>query len=188
MNPILLLTLSGSIKKQVYFVLAMLVVIVSLPTMAVFALGSSALSFLSLSHSSSAASDGLYQGALTAGDDYDWGNCTYWVYKLRQDANDPIPDHWGNASSWAVNAALQGYLVDHTPTVGSIMQISDVDHGLGHVAYVTAVNPNNGVWTVSEMNVIGLDIVDTKTYKAADALGFSFIHDKLPALGNGLPQ
>jgi surface antigen len=179
MKPILLLTFSNSsIKKQVYFVLAMMAVIVSLPTMAVFALGTSTLSILSLSFSSSASVTGLYQGVLVPSDTYAWGNCTYWVYKLRQDAGDPIPTTWGNASGWYLGAVLDGYQVDHTPSPGAIMQISNVDNGLGHVAYVTAVDPTSGAWTISEMNVQGLDIVDTKTSPAAAASGFEFIHDK----------
>ena len=58
------------------------------------------------------------------------------------------------------------------------MQISDVDNGLGHVAYVTAVDPTTGAWTISEMNVLGLDIVDSKILPAINALQYSFIHDK----------
>jgi surface antigen len=58
------------------------------------------------------------------------------------------------------------------------MQISTVDNGLGHVAYVTNVDPTTGDWTISEMNVQGLDIVDLKTYPLSAAAGFSFIHDK----------
>jgi len=68
------------------------------------------------------------------------------------------------------------------------MQISTVDNGLGHVAYVTAVDPITGAWTISEMNVEGLDIVDLKTYPASAATGFSFIHGKTTNLaGTTLP-
>jgi len=148
MNPVLLLTITGSTKKYLLIVLATLIVVTSLPVMAVFALGSSTLSILSFG-SGSSESEGLYQGPLVANDNYEWGNCTYWVFYLRQQANDPIPNTWGNASSWAFNARLDGYLIDHTPTVGSIMQISNVDNGLGHVAYVTVVDPITGAWTVS---------------------------------------
>ena len=31
---------------------------------------------------------------------------------------------------------------------------------LGHVAYVSAVDPVTGDWTISEMNVHGLDVVE----------------------------
>jgi surface antigen len=186
MTPLLLLTVSSSMKKQIAFVLLVLVIILSLPIMGVFALGTKTLSFLSGSSSpglSSVAvpsqSQGLYQGPLVPGDSYAWGNCTYWAFFLRQQGNNPIPTSWGNAATWAFYAQLGGYLVDHTPAAGAIMQISDVDGGLGHVAYVTAVDPNSGDWTISEMNVLGLDVVDTKTLPAASALNYNFIHDKV---------
>lgn len=184
MNPTLLLTVSSFNKKQVYFVLATLVVIVSLPVMSVFALGSGALSFLSSPGSASAVaisvqSQGLYEGPPIPGDYYAWGNCTYWVFALRQQAHDPIPTSWGNAATWAFYAQLGGYQVDHTPMLGAIMQISNVDNGLGHVAYVTGVNQSTGAWTISEMNVQGLDIIDSKTLPASYAASFNFIHVKV---------
>src|ERR1035437_10239873 len=127
MNPLLILTISSSTKKQVYFVLAVVVIILSLPMMAVFALGSNALAFLSGSSGSSSAvaistqSQGLYEGPPVPGDYYAWGNCTYWAFALRLQANDPIPTSWGNAATWAFYAQLGGYLVDHTPSAGAIM-------------------------------------------------------------------
>ena len=185
MNPILILTIASSTKKQVYFVLLVLLIILCLPVMAVFALGTGALSFLSGSSGNTSAiaispqSQGLYEGPPIPADYYAWGNCTYWVFALRQQANDPIPASWGNAATWAFYAQLGGYQVDHTPSVNAIMQISDVDGGLGHVAYVTAVDPNTGAWTISEMNVLGLDVIDTKTLPAVDAASYNFIHDKV---------
>jgi surface antigen len=161
--------------------------------MAVFALGTSALSFLSSSPSDTTGNNpiatktvGLYEGPPVAGDYYAWGNCTYWAFYLRQQAGEPIPTSWGNASTWAFFAGLQGYIVDHTPSAGAIMQISDVDNGLGHVAYVTAVDPTTGAWTISEMNVQGLDIVDIKTEPASAAVDYSFIHDKSTTLVGGI--
>ncbi|MGH7237472.1 MAG: CHAP domain-containing protein, partial [Candidatus Saccharimonadales bacterium] len=127
--------------------------------------------------------NGLYQGPLVTGDIYAWGNCTYWVYALRLKAGNSIPTTWGNAATWASRARLDGYTVNHTPSAGSIMQTPYVDHGLGHVAYVTKVNPATGAWTVSEMNVKGLDIIDTTTYPPLAAQRFNFIHDKVK---NGL--
>jgi surface antigen len=184
-SPVLLLTISGATKKQIYFVLVTLAVILALPVMAVFALGQNTLSFLAQSltldafNSISGTTQGLYQGPLVAADTYAWGNCTYWVFLLRQKVGDPIPTTWGNAATWALNARLGGYSVNQTPSVGAIMQIATVDNGLGHVAYVESVNSATGAWTISEMNVKGLDIVDTQTYPASAALGFSFIHDKV---------
>lgn len=187
MNPALLLSISGNVNKRyIGIVLASLFVIMLLPFMAVFALGTNTLGFLfsSLAGSDSttaisSTTQGLYEGPTIASDNYAWGNCTWWAYALRLKAGDPIPTSWGNAASWAFFAGIDGYVVDHTPSVGSIMQISTVDNGLGHVAYVTNVDPTTGDWTISEMNVQGLDIVDLKTYPPSASAGFSFIHDKV---------
>ena len=151
-------------------VLGVIVTICFLPMLAVVALaGSNPLSTTAT----------LYNGPLDLTDRYDFGNCTYWVFLLRKQINEPIPNTWGNAATWAERAQLDGYLVDHTPSYGAIMQISNVDNGLGHVAFVEKVDPITGAWTVSEMNVIGFDVVDTKTLKTTQALAYNFIHQKI---------
>jgi surface antigen len=110
------------------------------------------------------------------GDYYAWGNCTWWVSMRRSQIGEPIPNSWGNAATWAVRAANDGYTVDHTPSFGAIMQISNVDHGLGHVAFVESVN-SDGIWNISEMNVLGLDVVDDKSMSASSANSYNFIHN-----------
>lgn len=180
MNPIAFINKTSTIKKQVIFVLAILVVILSLPVMAVFSLGSNTLSILSKVVSSDTI--GLYQGPLSRSVMYEWGNCTYWAALLRSQAGKPISNSWGNANTWATNAKSDGYLVDHSPAPTAIMQTSRGD--LGHVAFVESVDPVSGSWKISEMNVKGLDIVDTATYPASAALGYNFIHDKV--VPNGL--
>ncbi|HET8992083.1 MAG TPA: CHAP domain-containing protein, partial [Candidatus Saccharimonadales bacterium] len=111
------------------------------------------------------------------GDYYDWGNCTWWVSIRRSQVSEPIPNNWGNAATWAYYAAQQGYTVDHTPSFGAIMQISGVDNGLGHVAFVESVDPD-GTWHISEMNVLGLDVVDYKGMPASAAANYNFIHQE----------
>ncbi len=106
---------------------------------------------------------------------YAWGNCTWWVAILRAQIHQPIPNSWGNAATWATRAAADGYTVNHTPSPGAIMQTPYSDGGLGHVAFVENVNPN-GSWRISEMNVIGLDIVDHHTMPASAATTYNFIH------------
>lgn len=177
MNPALVLTIGSFNKRMLSLVLATLVVIIALPMMAVFSLGTAALSFLSHTPSAEAAAiQGFYMGDAVTGDYYAWGNCTYWAFAQRLWANDPIPTDWGNANTWDDNAKLDHYLVDHTPSVNAIYQTDSGD--LGHVAYVKEVNPATGEWTITEMNVKGLNIVSTRTYKAEDAKYFNFIHDK----------
>jgi len=159
--------------------------IVAMLVIAVFSLGTDTLQYLtdSLSSSDSTAAVstttvGLYEGPEVAGDTYAWGNCTYWVYALREQAGDSIPTSWGNAATWAPRAAADGYVVDRSPAVGAIMQTANSAGGLGHVAYVTAVDPVTGQWTISEMNVKGLDVVDTRTFPASAAGSYNFIHGK----------
>jgi surface antigen len=61
---------------------------------------------------------------------------------------------------------LVGYRVDHIPQQYAIMQ---TDAGsLGHVAFVESVEPD-GSWTISEMNVVGWDILSSRTFKAVQA-------------------
>lgn len=183
MNPALILTVVGFNKKTIALVLATLTVIVALPIVALFSLGSGALSFLMGSDGSDTAYaistdvQGLYEGPEVEGDTYAWGNCTYWAFALRLKYGDPIPTTWGNANTWDDRAEADGYVVDHLPAVGAIYQ---TDAGaLGHVAYVSAVDSTSGDWTISEMNANGLDVVDTRTFKAGSAIFYNFIHDKV---------
>lgn len=187
MNPALILTITGFNKKTVALVLATLVIIVALPFMALFSLGAGALSFLMSSDGTDTVDaistdvQGLYEGPEIEGDTYVWGNCTYWAFALRLKYGDPIPTTWGNANTWDDRAEADGYVVDHAPSVGAVYQ-TDAG-GLGHVAYVSVVDPVNGDWTISEMNAQGLDIVDTRTFKAGSAIFYNFIHDKVNSNG-----
>lgn len=186
MNQELVFAATALNKKYVAIAAATMVVILSMPMVAVFALGQGTLKYLAStlvgSDSTSSISTttvGLYEGQPVPGDTYAWGNCTYWAFALRLQAGDPIPTTWGNAATWAPRAAADGYVVDHTPSVGAIMQTANSAGGLGHVAYVTTVNPITGEWTISEMNVKGLDVIDTRTLTASAASEYNFIHDKV---------
>lgn len=108
---------------------------------------------------------------------YAWGNCTWWAAFRRAQTGDPIPGNWGNAAAWADQAASDGYVVNHQPSAGAIMQTADSAGGLGHVAFVESVD-SDGTWHISEMNVIGLDQVDHKAEPASAAANYNFIHDK----------
>ena len=124
------------------------------------------------------ASDIVLQGSLFfPGDQYEPGNCTYWVYMRRSQVGQPIPNTWGNAATWAPRAATDGYHVDHTPTQYAIMQTPNSAGGLGHVAFVESVD-SNGTWNISEMNVYGLYFVDRVPMPPAAAAAYNFIHFK----------
>lgn len=110
------------------------------------------------------------------GDTYALGNCTYWVFARRAQVGEPIPTSWGNADTWGPRAAKDGYKVDHTPSQYAIMQSGvDTVYGPGHVAFVESVEPN-GDWDISEMNAVGLYIVDHKQEPPAAAANYNFIH------------
>ena len=89
-----------------------------------------------------------YAGAISAGNKYAWGNCTWYAYERRVQLGMPVGSYWGNANTWAYNARLAGLLVNGAPSVGAIMQNGG---GYGHVAIVEAVNPGVSI-TISEMN------------------------------------
>lgn len=167
----------ASIKKYVFVVLISMFVILSLPFMAVVSMGSNVLQFLSGTPSAQAAeSQGFYMGGPVEGNTYAWGNCTYWAYAMRLWAGYPIPTTWGNANTWDDRAKADGYIVDQIPQVGAVFQ---TDGGkLGHVAYVMAVDEATGKWTISEMNNLGLNIVNTRTFAKESAIYYNFIHDK----------
>lgn len=168
---------TGNTKKQVSLALATMAIILSLPFLAVFSMGSGVLQFLAgTPNAEAAATLGFYMGGPVDGDTYAWGNCTYWAYAMRLWAGNPIPTTWGNANTWDDNAELDGYVVDAIPAVGAVYQTDGGD--LGHVAYVIAVDPANGAWTISEMNVKGLNIVSTRTFPKDSAGYYKFIHDK----------
>lgn len=168
-------TYSG--RKLLTVVLATLVVMLSLPFMAVMSLGTSALSILASSPNAKAAeSKGFYMGTMVQDNTYVWGNCTYWAYAMRAWAGNPVGKWWGNANTWDDSARSEDYIVNHTPAVGAVFQ---TDEGTwGHVAYVIKVDPLTGEWTISEMNAQGLNIVSQRTFTKESAVYYTFIHDK----------
>ena len=180
MNLGLLTKLATLNEMKQYFVVAgvSMVVVVALPFAAVGAMGQDTLKLLSAAPSVEAAeTQGFYTGGEVPGDSYAWGNCTYWAFAKRLWAGKPIPTNWGNANTWDDNARAQGYVVDHTPTVGAVYQ-TDAG-GYGHVAYVTEVR-TDGSWVISEMNARGLNVVSSRTFNAASATLYTFIHDRKP--------
>lgn len=172
-----LMSFSG-VRKYVAAVIVSLVVIVGLPFMSVLALGEEALSFLAATpNAEAAATQGFYMGGEVPGNTYAWGNCTYWSFAMRLWAGSPIPTTWGNANTWDDRARVDGYEVNHIPRVGAIFQGDGGE--FGHVAYVIDVNTASGAWTISEMNVKGLNIVSTRTFSKDSAAHYNFIHSKI---------
>lgn len=152
-------------KKGVTIVLAVIGSLLILPVVAV----------ASLTDLGALASPGvkLYTGTASTNNTYIFGYCTFWAAQRRIEINKSIPNNWGDAHSWDTGAKAAGYLVDHNPEVGAIMQ---TDTGkLGHVAFVEKVNPD-GSWEISEMNAKGWNILSSRTFTAEQAKNYSFIH------------
>lgn len=99
---------------------------------------------------------------------YTPGQCTQWAWYKRQDL--PL---LGNANAWARNAAAAGYLVNNTPSAGSIIQTTAGWYG--HVGYVESVNPDGSI-VVTEMNY-GIPYRVIRSTIPASATGnFNYIH------------
>lgn len=90
-----------------------------------------------------------------ASNGYDFGYCTWYIASQIS-----VPTNWGNASSWSYYAALSGWNVSSTPTVGAIAQTPYAAGGQGHVAIVDAVSPDGSQIQFRDMNgVAGWDRV-----------------------------
>ncbi len=158
-------------KRLMIVTLSSVLIIMSLPVIALISLTNvGALADAAIS---------IFTDPAVTSDRYDYGECTYWAALRRLQIGQPIPNTWGNAITWAIRAKEDGYVVDHTPSFGAIMQDPNALGGLGHVAFVEKVNPFNGSWTISEMNRVGWDEVDTRTLTASAAAKYNFIHGSL---------
>lgn len=105
---------------------------------------------------------------------YTAGQCTWYVFNRRAQAGSPISTYWSDAKYWTYNAASDGYIVNHTPTVGSIMQSTAGYYG--HVAYVERVNPDGSI-LISEMNyTYGPYNTDTRVIPASLVSNYNYIH------------
>jgi surface antigen len=167
MNPLIFLKPKFSLKNELIIIGGILAFIVVMPIIAI----------LSITNVGALSNPGvtLYTGPNYPGDDYAFGNCTYWVAMRRSQIGEPIPNTWGNAATWAINALLDGYTVNHTPSYGAIMQTADAAGGLGHVAFVENIY-SDGSWRISEMNAVGFDEVDYKNMPASASIEYNFIH------------
>jgi surface antigen len=99
---------------------------------------------------------------------FPFGQCTYYVA-----TKVVIPWH-GNAWTWYQSAQTAGWQVGATPRVGSIM-VTWESPTFGHVAYVEAINAD-GSWVVSEMNYVGLGVIDQRVVRAGQVRLIGFIY------------
>ena len=100
-------------------------------------------------------------------DDFPAGQCTYWA------AFNHRVTWSGDARTWIANAAGAGVRTATAPSTGAIVVWGPRGYSsYGHVGIVVAVFRDS--YTVSEMNFLGLGVVDQRTLPWPDpqALGF----------------
>ena len=123
----------------------------------------------------------LAMASASAGNQYAFGNCTWYAYNRRAELGKPVGSYWGNAATWASYAQAAGYTVDGTPAVGAVQQSSGGYGGYGHVAVVEQVVPGKYV-RISEMNAYraggGFNRVDFYNMPWAEAVSgqYNYIH------------
>ena len=128
----------------------------------------------SSSSNNTRSNGGYYSPTFNHQNLYTAGQCTWYVFNRRAQAGSPISTYWSDAKYWTYNAASDGYIVNHTPTVGSIMQSTAGYYG--HVAYVERVNPDGSI-LISEMNyTYGPYNTDTRVIPASLVSNYNYIH------------
>jgi surface antigen len=137
------------------------------------------------SSGSSFAWGGSYT-AVYSSNGYDYGWCTWWAAKRRQEIGKPIPSNLGNAVTWARLAQRAGYAVDGSPRAGDVAYYKFIG-GLGHVGFVEQVNPDGSIW-ISDMNYYGVSEIGGSTaaggwgrrsfhlVQPGEVSGYLFIH------------
>ena len=118
---------------------------------------------------------------------YVYRNCTdYVAWKILQVLGVTLPKTLGNASTWGARLKADHYSFDSSPRVGDIAAWNNVDHGLGHVAYVYAVS--NGIASLDEYNVANTGKFSSNRTTASGSAGTpsEYVHiGNLPASGKG---
>jgi hypothetical protein len=119
-----------------------------------------------------AATTGVFPWVPTAGfpDYYPTGECTYWAARnfdpFPAGVGGGSPQNLGNGGEWYATAAGKLGLATVPPSVlppyGSAVSYAGFpgDSGDGHVAVVISDDANGEGYWVSEMNVLGLGVVD----------------------------
>lgn len=124
------------------------------------------------------AASGNKTSSDSAGNAYAWGQCTWYVKSVAPWAG----NHWGNGGQWGASAAAEGFTVNHTPSVGSIVVVAGGQNfggwtaapGYGHVAYVVGVSGNT--ITVQQGGTGFSNPGGPNTQTVSGASSFTYIH------------
>lgn len=96
---------------------------------------------------------------------YAGNNCTNYVAFVESTTYGVAtpPNLLGNAGQWPTTATLDGALVNHTPTVGSVAEWNPGSPGIpfpGHVAIVEEVGPHQSYIVISQQNILDVNNYD----------------------------
>ena len=102
------------------------------------------------------------------------------AYQRRAELGLPSSGNFGNGGAWAASASALGYWVDNTPRhVGDAVVFApgqaDADGAYGHVAVLEKINADGSI-EISESNAKGLGVISTRTFSAAEAGKFQYVH------------
>jgi surface antigen len=101
---------------------------------------------------------------------YGYRNCTdYVAWKIQQVFGVTLPKTLGNANTWGPRLKQDDYRYDSSPEVGDIAAWNTGGGGLGHVAYVFAVN--GGIASLDEYNVRNIGLFTSTRTTAANSAG-----------------
>jgi len=91
-------------------------------------------------------------------DTYAFGQCTWWAA-----INHNVDGHMGDGGTWIRTATALHLAVSNTPSVGAVVSYAPGKYsGYGHVAVVILLDKEHNAIVVSESNVRGLGIIDTR--------------------------
>ena len=118
-------------------------------------------------------SGGFYYSGSIADNGYDPGWCTWWAAFRRAQIGNPVPPNWGDAYTWAYYAGLpnSGHSVSSIPAAGAVIWFPGADH----VGFVESVSADGSAY-VSEMHVVGYNIVTYRTIPAGQVGNYKYIY------------
>ncbi len=115
-----------------------------------------------------------FQAVYGAANGYDYGYCTWHAANRRAQSGRPLPTNLGHAKSWYSRAQAAGMAVGPTPRAGAVLWHANLG-GLGHVAYVEAVNDDGSI-LVSDMNYPSWGRVTYRTVPPSEFGNYRFIY------------
>ena len=117
----------------------------------------------------------------TNSNNYPWGQCTWYAYQRRAELGLPSSGNFGNGGAWAA-VSFRLWAIGWTTLLGHVGDAvvfapgqADADGAYGHVAVLEKINADGSI-EISESNAKGLGVISTRTFSAAEAGKFQYVH------------